>query len=302
MCWLLPGNVHGLMRWGMQPTKCLGVYQGLTHNGNPLILIDCDGLSLNQQWQLDHDLVRWKTHPSKCIDVYDTNAVYQSIPIAGTKLQLWDCDKGSPTMLWRKDGELIRFKHHPSMCLHVNTTVTTHAQISDCGVNNSAQMWSTFWSTSCPATHPYAYHRFDLFDYCCSTSDDCDGNIGVNAGPRPTGASCCNSQYQPCEVPPCQDYDNAPPPWKTMPYQYCSGHFISDFKSRITSSLLECKEACLASPTCFGVTFGANSAYDTEAKCILCTSDETVGAPWATTYIRGIHLSPHLCTRPTYVP
>ena len=185
---MLPSS-GGFLVKSANSSKCLGVNQGQTDNGNLLILVDCDGFSPNQQWQLDHGLVRWKTRPSKCIDVY------KGTPIAGTKLQLWDCEYGQSNMLWRKDGELIRFKHHPSMCLHVNTTmnstVTTHAQISDCGVNNSAQMWSTFWSTSCPATHPYAYHRSDLFDYCCSTSDDCDGNIGVNAGPRPTGASCC---------------------------------------------------------------------------------------------------------------
>lgn len=55
--------------------------------------------------------------------------------------------------------------------------------------------------------YPYAYRPDNNFDYCCATGDDCNGNVGINSGPRDQRAACCESNdYTPCDDAPCADY------------------------------------------------------------------------------------------------
>jgi len=63
---------------------------------------------------------------------------------------------------------------------------------------------------SCPKSHPYAYRPKAGFDYCCSSPDDCNGNVGKNAGRLgPDRGDCCpGNAYSKCSSPPCSDYSD----------------------------------------------------------------------------------------------
>merc|ERR1712156_822148 len=48
------------------------------------------------------------------------------------------------------------------------------------------------------------------YDYCCSSANDCRGNIGINSrADRSTRSDCCQGDYHGyvgCKAPPCSDY------------------------------------------------------------------------------------------------
>jgi len=64
---------------------------------------------------------------------------------------------------------------------------------------------------TCPKEYPYAYSvrasSADSFEFCCSSADDCEGNVGIHAGRLgPDRGRCCAGPAWLCRSPPCTDY------------------------------------------------------------------------------------------------
>lgn len=89
----------------------------------------------------------------------------------------------------------------------------------DTSMNNGTIQWASApISTTtpppvsrCPASHPWAYRPKADFDYCCASSEDKYGHVGINSqADRDSRAnSCKDDDYFPCEAKPCLDYTEA---------------------------------------------------------------------------------------------
>ncbi|MEV4611829.1 ricin-type beta-trefoil lectin domain protein [Kitasatospora sp. NPDC049258] len=130
-----PGSVTGPIVSDIMKSKCLDDPNGVTDNGTPVQIYDCNG-SIPQQFtaQANGSVVV----KGKCLDAYGSGTTN------GTKIVLFDC-LGGANQVWqvRPDGSI--FNPISGRCLDVpngNAVNGNQMQLYDCN-NTSAQRWFT---------------------------------------------------------------------------------------------------------------------------------------------------------------
>jgi len=97
---------------------CMHVPDYNTHNGNELVVHQCDGES-NQLFALDeYGYMRSRINPEKCLDATGPATVN------GTPVQIWDCMNDYPSQKWEMtESKQIRLQSKPNQCMGIPETM-----------------------------------------------------------------------------------------------------------------------------------------------------------------------------------
>ena len=139
------GSWYQPVRSVADPNMCLGLYQGLTDNANPIMYYGCDSTHTTQMWYHDGETyyIRNGVDPSKCLIGNDGSTE------TGTRLVIHDCWPDDPRFKFNRytDGT-IRPQGATDNCIGPASTVIDGSytlEFGACGVGTVAsQQWTWY--------------------------------------------------------------------------------------------------------------------------------------------------------------